>query len=73
MIKNLLRHFILTHERQGASGAATIKNCHNVGIPVKATSLCCHVIGDNHVEILFTQLFLRIGIQIAGLGGKADQ
>jgi hypothetical protein len=73
MIKNLLRHFILTHERQRASGAATIKNCHNVSIAIKTASLFRHVIGDNHVEILFAQLFLGIHIQIAGLRSKTDQ
>ena len=39
MIKNLVRHFILTHERQRVSSAPTINNGYNVGIPVKATSL----------------------------------
>src|SRR5687767_6724295 len=73
MIKNVVRQFILTHERQRAGSAATIYNGCDVGIAVETAALLADVICNDHVEVLFTQLFLGITLQIAGLCGKADQ
>src|SRR5215510_14661289 len=73
MIKDLLCQLLLAHERQCADGAVTIENRSNIGIDVKAGTGFAYVIGNDHVEVFLSKLFLCIGYQLFCLGGKAHQ
>ena len=73
MIVNTVSEIVLAHERQRAGRAGAIDNGRDVSVAVKTAAVFDDVVGDHHVEIFLVQFFLRVGNQIFGLGGEADE
>ncbi len=73
MIVNTVGEIVLAHERQRAGRAGAIDDGRDVGVAVETAAVFGDVVGDHHVEIFLVQFFLRVGNQIFGLRGEADE
>src|SRR5581483_3186911 len=73
MIVNAVSEIVFAHERQRVHRAGAIDEGCGVGVAVEAAALFSDVVGDDQVEIFLAQFFLRVGGQVFGFGGKADE